>query len=170
MDAIETARLRLRPLTFDDAPFILQLVNEPAWLQFIGDKGVRDLDGARAYLRKGALDLYERFGFGPLGVELKDDVRTPIGICGLIKRPTLADVDIGFAFLERFRGQGYAFEAASAVLEQGRRELGLKRIVALTALENHRSVKLLGRLGMKFEGVKRLAPDAPESKLFALEP
>jgi RimJ/RimL family protein N-acetyltransferase len=169
MDRLETPRLILRRLTFDDAPFILELVNEPAWLQFIGDKGVRDLDGARAYLRKGALDLYARFGFGPLCVEAKHDASSPLGICGLIKRPALADVDIGFAFLERCRGQGYAFEAASAVIEQGRREFGLKRIVALTALENHRSIRLLERLGMKFEGLKRLAPDAPDSKLFAAE-
>jgi len=168
VDRLDTARLRLRRLTLDDAAFILELVNEPAWLQFIGDKGVRDLDGARDYLRKGALDLYARFGFGPLAVELKPDA-TPIGICGLIKRPTLDDVDLGFAFLARFRGQGYAFESAAAVLAQARRELGLKRVVALTALENRSSITLLERLGMKFEGLKRLTPDAPESTLFALD-
>jgi RimJ/RimL family protein N-acetyltransferase len=169
MDRLETARLVLRRLTLDDAAFILQLVNEPSWLQFIGDKGVRDLEGARDYLRKGAFDLYGRFGFGPLCVELKDSPATPIGICGLIKRPTLEDVDIGYALLPGYWGRGYAHEAASAVLAEGRREFGLKRIVALTALENPRSVRLLERLGMKFVGRKRITPDAPDSKLFVAE-
>src|SRR5436190_17827308 len=101
MSSLETDRLRLRRLTLDDAPFILRLVNEPAWLQFIGDKGVRDLDGACRYLRKGPLELYERFGFGPLAVELKADA-TPIGICGLLKRESLPEVDIGFAFFPAY--------------------------------------------------------------------
>src|ERR1041385_7467042 len=104
MTRLEPQRLRLRPLMLDDAPFILRLVNEPSWLQFIGDKGVRHLDDARRYLRKGPLDLYERYGFGPLAVELKVD-GTAIGICGLIKRETLPDVDIGFAYFPAYWGQ-----------------------------------------------------------------
>jgi ribosomal-protein-alanine N-acetyltransferase len=168
VDRLETERLRMQRLTLDDAPFILALVNEPSWLQFIGDKGVRTLDDARAYLAKGTLEHYARCGFGPLRVELKStgDV---IGICGLIKRPTLEDVDLGFAYFPRYWGHGYAFEAAAAVLAAGRETLGLKRIVALTAPQNEKSGRLLERLGMKFEGLRRLTPDAPESKLFALD-
>jgi RimJ/RimL family protein N-acetyltransferase len=165
MDQLETERLRLRRLTLDDAPFILRLVNEPAWLQFIGDKGVRNLDEARRYLRKGPLELYARFGFGPLAVEFKTDA-TPIGVCGLLKRETLPDADIGFAFFPHYWGQGYAFEAATAVLADARQRLGLKRILALTAPANVASIRLLGRLGLKDEGMVRGVPDAPESKLF----
>jgi RimJ/RimL family protein N-acetyltransferase len=168
VDRLETERLRLQRLTLDDAAFILALVNEPSWLQFIGDKGVRTLDDARAYLAKGTLELYARHGFGPLRVELKS-TGDAIGICGLIKRPTLEDVDLGFAYFPRFWGHGYAFEAAAVVLAAGRQTLGLKRIVALTAPQNEKSGRLLERLGMKFEGVRRLTPDAPDSKLFALE-
>lgn len=166
MSVLATERLRLRRLDLDDAPFILRLVNEPSWLQFIGDKGVRNLDDARRYLRKGPLDLYARFGFGPLAVELKSD-DTPIGICGLIKREALPDVDIGFAYFPPYWGQGYAFEAGMAVLAHARAALGLKRIVALTHPANAASIKLVERLGLKFERLTRLLPDAPESKLFA---
>jgi RimJ/RimL family protein N-acetyltransferase len=165
MDRLETERLRLRRLTLDDAPFILRLVNEPAWLQFIGDKGVRNLDEARRYLQKGPLELYARFGFGPLAVELKTDA-TSIGICGLLQRETLPHPDIGFAFFPEYWGQGYAFEAATAVLADGRARHGLKRILALTAPANTASIRLLERLGLKGDGAVRLLPDAPESKLF----
>jgi RimJ/RimL family protein N-acetyltransferase len=163
---LETDRLRLRRLSLDDAAFILELVNEPSWLQFIGDKGVRDLDDARGYLQKGALGLYARHGFGPLAVELKSG-GGPIGICGLIKRDGFDDVDIGFAFLPRHWGRGYAFESASAVLAHGRSAFGLARIVALTAPDNQSSIKLVERLGMKFERLVRLVPHGPESKLFS---
>src|SRR5262245_47164095 len=111
----DTHRLRIRRLDVDDAPFILELVNEPSWIRFIGDKGVASVEDARRYIEKGPLAMYGRFGFGLFLVELKS-TRTSIGICGLIKRDTLDDVDIGFAFLPRFWGNGYAFEAADAVL------------------------------------------------------
>jgi RimJ/RimL family protein N-acetyltransferase len=166
MPLLETERLTLRRLTLDDAPFIMRLVNEPSWLQFIGDKGVRTLDDARRYLRKGPLELYERYGFGPLRVELKSD-GTAIGICGLLKRDTLPDADIGFAFFPAHWGRGYAFESAAAVLAHGRTTHGLSRILALTAPANAASIKLIERLGLKFEGMARILPDAPESKLFA---
>jgi RimJ/RimL family protein N-acetyltransferase len=163
---LKTERLILRRLTLDDASFILRLVNEPAWLEFIGDKGVRTLDDARGYLLKGALQLYERMGFGPLRVELKSD-GSPIGICGLIKRETLPDVDIGFAFLPEFWGMGYAFESATAVLAQGRETFGLTRILALTDPGNRNSIKLIERLGLKFQETRVLLPDGRESKIFA---
>lgn len=166
MLALETSRLRLRPLTLDDATFILRLLNEPSWLRFIGDKGVRNLDDARNYLRKGPLDLYARFGFGPLAVEVKAE-QALIGCCGLLKRDTLPDVDIGFAYLPTYWGKGYALEAATAVLADARATLGITRVLAITHPENAASSKLLERLGLKFQGLTRLLPDAPESKLFA---
>jgi RimJ/RimL family protein N-acetyltransferase len=166
MIVLQTERLILRRLTLDDAAFILELVNEPSWLQFIGDRGVRNLEDARNYLVKGPLAGYDRVGFGLYLVESKDS-GVPMGMCGLIKRDTLPDVDIGFAFFPRFWGQGYAYEAAAAVLAYGRKTLGLKRIVAITDPDNHSSIKLLERLGLKFEQLIQLSGDSMKLKLFA---
>jgi RimJ/RimL family protein N-acetyltransferase len=162
----ETERLTLRRLGTDDAAFILQLVNEPAWLRYIGDKGVRTLEDARTYIENGPVEMYGRLGFGLYLVELKEG-GDPIGICGLIKRESLEDVDIGFAFLSKFWGQGYAFESASAAMSYGTHALGLTRIVAITSQDNHVSAKLLEKLGFRFERPVRLAADAAEVKLYA---
>ena len=112
---IHSERLTLRELRDSDAPFILELLNDPAWLLHIGDKGVRTLDDARAYIANGPAASHLRHGFGLDLVELNTDA-TPIGLCGLIKRDTLQDVDIGYAFLPQFRGAGYAIEACATVL------------------------------------------------------
>lgn len=165
---LETDRLRLRRLTFDDSDFIVQLLNEPSFLQYIGDKGVRDRDGAQRYLREGPLASYEKFGFGLYRVADKAD-DAPMGICGLLKRDTLHDVDVGFAFLPRYWRQGYAIEAAKAVLEEGRERFALTRIVAITSPDNAASIALLDKLGFAFEGMRRLTPEAPEVRVFARE-
>src|SRR5688572_24048547 len=123
MIVLETERLQLRYLSADDAPFIVELLNDPDWLQFIGDKSVRTLGDARAYLRDGPIAMYPREGFGLYLVVLRAQAK-PIGLCGLIRRSGLADVDIGFAFLPAFRGSGYALESAAAVLAHGRDNLG----------------------------------------------
>ena len=161
MSRIETDRLILRQFAMDDAGFVLELVNDPAWLQHIGDRGVRTLADARAYLRKGPLASYARNGFGFNLVELKS-TGEPIGGCGLIKRETLADVELGFAFLPQFRGIGYAEEAARATLKNARQLLGFERIVAVVAPENTRSIGLLRKLGFSYERSLRLAPDDPD--------
>jgi RimJ/RimL family protein N-acetyltransferase len=168
MKVLETDRLILRRLSVEDAGFILQLVNEPSWLRFIGDRGVRTLEDARNYILKGPVEMYLRHGFGLYLVELKADA-VPIGLCGLLKRDTLKDVDIGFAFLPGYWGKGYAHEAAAAVLTYARSALGLGRIVAITSLDNHSSIRLLEKLGMTFEQTIRLTEDAPEVKLFGLQ-
>jgi len=163
---IETDRLRLRRLGAGDAPFILELLNEPSFIRFIGDKGVRTLDDARKYLRDGPLAMYERTGAGLLLVTLKDG-GVPMGMCGLIKRDALEDTDIGFALLPAFWGQGYALEAATAVLRYGREVLGLRRIVAITSPDNVRSIALLERIGLRFERGVRLAGADEEISLYA---
>jgi [ribosomal protein S5]-alanine N-acetyltransferase len=168
MTPLETTRLRLRPLSFDDADFIVELLNEPSFLRYIGDKGVRDRAGACRYLEAGPLASYARHGFGLLGVELRDGGK-PIGICGLLKRETLDDVDLGFAFLPRHWSRGYAREAAAAVLAHARETLALRRVVAITSLDNEASIRLLEKLAFRFERVLRLAPEQDEVKLFALE-
>lgn len=146
---LESKRLLLSELRDSDAGFIKQLVNEPGWLRFIGDRGVRTLDDARHYIRNGPAASYRQRGFGLYKTALKDNGE-PIGLCGLLKRDFLADVDIGFAFLEAFAGQGYAHEAARAVMEQAR-ESGIERVVAITDADNYRSIKLLEKLGLRFD-------------------
>ncbi|HEX7012501.1 MAG TPA: GNAT family N-acetyltransferase [Steroidobacteraceae bacterium] len=167
MIVLETERLALRRLTFDDDAFIYRLVNEPSWLEYIGDKGVRCLEDARDYIRNGPMQMYDQYGFGLYLVQLRSD-STALGLCGLIKRDALPDVDIGFAFLPEFWGRGYAFEAASAVLEHGRRHFGLQRIVAITSLHNASSIKLLEKLGMRFERVLDLGTGGPV-RLFGIQ-
>jgi RimJ/RimL family protein N-acetyltransferase len=166
LKVLETDRLILRRLSPDDAEFILELLNDPSFLRFIGDKGVRTLDDARDYILNGPVDMYNRLGFGLYLTELKEG-GAPIGICGLIKRDSLEDVDIGFAFLPRFCAKGYACESAAAVLAFGRSALGLNRIVAITKPDNHNSIRVLEKLGFRFERMIRLSADAPEVKLFA---
>ncbi len=168
MKVLETGRLILRWLSVKDAKFILQLLNEPSFVRFIGDKSVRSIDDARDYILNGPVDSYERFGFGLYLTELKEN-GVPIGICGLLKRESLKDVDIGFAFLPEFWRKGYAFEAASAVMTYGRKVVGLNRIVAITSPENDASIRVLEKLGLRFERVIKLSEDEPAVKLFALE-
>jgi len=165
MKILETDRLILRCLTKEDAGFILKLMNETDFHRFVGDRGLRTTEHAAAYLVEKILPSYAQFGFGLYRVELKRD-RSVIGICGLVKRETLEWVDVGFAFLEGFRGKGYAFEAAKAVMDYGRAVLGLKRIVGVTAPENEISIRLLEKLGLRFEKKIHLPGYGAESLLF----
>jgi RimJ/RimL family protein N-acetyltransferase len=162
---LETERLTLRELTTDDAEFSLRLLNEPSFLRFIGDKGVRNLQDARQYILNGPIASYNQNGFGLYLVVLKS-TNTSIGMCGLIKRETLTDVDIGFAFLPEFWNKGYALESATAVFSYGKDVLKLPRIVAITNKDNVTSGKLLERLGLHFDRLIDLNGDGDETKLF----
>jgi [ribosomal protein S5]-alanine N-acetyltransferase len=165
MPPIETSRLVLRELVDADAAFILELVNDPGWLRHIGDKGVRNLDDARAYITDGPRASYARHGFGLWRVERKAD-GTPIGLCGLLKRDTLTDVDIGYAFLPAHVGQGYAFEAAGAALAHARDAAGLRRIVAIVSPGNDASIRLLEKLGFAREATLQLRDDGSDTALY----
>ena len=162
---LETKRLRLRRLAEQDAAFILELVNEPAFIQNIGDKSVRTLDDAREYISSGPVASYEKYGFGLYCVDLKE-TEEPIGICGLLKRDALDDVDIGFALLEKFRGRGFAYEAAAAVMEYSRSALGLKRIVAITSPDNEASIHVLQKIGLRFERMIRMPGSKEDTRFF----
>ena len=168
MKVLETDRLILRWISADDAPFILELLNDPGWLRFIGDRGVRTTDAAREYILKGPVAMVERLGFGLYLTERKSD-GVPLGICGLIKRDGLDDVDIGFAFLPQFTGMGYATEAAIATMAYGKNTFGLKRIVGITSHDNVTSIKLLEKIGLKFERMAQLPKENEEIMLFAWE-
>jgi RimJ/RimL family protein N-acetyltransferase len=165
MYILETERLFLRAFSADDSEFILELVNEPSFIQNIGDRGVRTLDDARAYILNGPVASYAKNGFGLFLVALKKTYES-IGMCGLIKRDTLYDVDIGYAFLPKFWGKGYAVEAALCVKAYAKDVIGLKRIVAITDPFNEGSIRVLDKIGLRFERMVRLSADDIELKLF----
>jgi RimJ/RimL family protein N-acetyltransferase len=166
MSVLRTARLSLREFTLEDAGFILHLLNEPGFLRYIGDKGVRTLMDARSYLQVGPLDSYRRHGFGLYACCLSAGTDALLGMCGLVKRDGLPDPDLGFAFLQRYWGFGYAVEAAAAVLDYGRRTLNLPRILAIVSPQNRASMRVLEKVGLKFDSTIRLTDDSPEVNLF----
>jgi RimJ/RimL family protein N-acetyltransferase len=146
---VETARLRLRRLTVDDAAFVLKLVTDPAFFANIGDKGVRDLEDARRFILSGPWAAGQPPGHGQFLVERKED-GAALGVCGILHRANLGLTDVGCAFLSSYRRQGYATEAALAVIAYARRELGVEEIVALTASHNVASIRLLESLGFRY--------------------
>lgn len=162
---IDTLRLRLREVNLSDAPFILELLNEPAFLSAIGDKGVRDLDSACDYIVQGPMASYVRHGFGLYVVTLRE-ATTRVGICGLVKREALPDVDLGFAFLEAFRLRGYATEAARAVMSFAVETLKLQRVVAITAADNCNSIAVLEKVGLRYERMISLSATGEKLRLF----
>ena len=165
MALLETSRLAVRLLTEDDAPFMLALLNEPSFIQNIGDRGVRTIADARAYVALGPMASYDRFGFGLYLVELKAPA-APIGICGILKRDELPEPDIGFAFLPAYWSQGYALESATAVRDYARDGLRLPRLLAIVSPANAGSIRLLERLGFQFTSLTRLTPEARDVKLY----
>jgi RimJ/RimL family protein N-acetyltransferase len=162
---LRSDRLELREFGLGDDEFVLRLLNDAAFLRFIGDKGVRTLEDARTYIAQGPMESYRQHGYGLYLVSLRAD-GTPIGMCGLVKREGLEDADVGFAFLPQFHSQGYASESAAAVLDYGRRRLELKRIVAIAAADNHASIAVLERIGLTYERMVRLPADTRDLKLF----
>jgi ribosomal-protein-alanine N-acetyltransferase len=147
---LETPRLALRRFEPADAAFIHELVNDPAWIRYIGDKNIRSLEDARRYIENGPMKMYAERGFGLWRVDRKSD-GVALGMCGLVKREQLADVDLGFAFLPRHWGQGYARESAEGVVRHAREALGIGRLVAITSPGNAPSAKLLEKLGFRYE-------------------
>ena len=146
---LETERLLLREFTLGDTAFIIELLNSPGWIKYIGDRNVKTEEQAVAYLHNGPIKSYQQHGFGLSMVEKSDD-HTPVGMCGIIKRDTLDNPDIGFAFLPEYNGKGYAFEMATATLAYAKQSLGLQMISAITLAENSRSIRLLEKIGLKF--------------------
>ncbi|MCD9188727.1 MAG: GNAT family N-acetyltransferase [Pyrinomonadaceae bacterium] len=183
---LETERLILREIVETDAEFILDLLNQPSFLKYIGDRNVRTVEEAKNFIETRYRVSYAQHGFGLYTVELKSEIpdskfqipdleiRNPkskspnpsIGMCGFVKRDTLPDADIGFAFLPQFEKKGYAFEAASAVMKYGKEVLGLKRVLAITTQDNESSGKLLDKLGFKYDGL--IESDNETLKLFSI--
>lgn len=168
MAAITTERLTIKPLTAADVDFIFELYNTPGFKRFVGDKQLHTREAALNYLDASLISMYQTKGLGLHRVALKSD-DTPIGICGLIKRDFLKDIDLGYGYLPGFEGQGYACEAAQAILSFARETLALKRLVAITDTENHRCIDLLTRLGFHYELNHETLPDGGLLVLYGIE-
>jgi [ribosomal protein S5]-alanine N-acetyltransferase len=162
---LETPRLSLRRLEFDDAPFLVGLLNQPSFLANIGDRGVRNLDDAQRYLRDGPMAMYERFGFGLWHVAQKSD-GAAIGMCGLLRRDNLPDVDVGYALLPEYWGRGYAFEAVEATLAHAGRKFRLARVIGVVSEGNDASIRVLEKAGMRFERMVSLQAGEPDVRLY----
>ena len=163
---LRTDRLTIRELDEDDAPFLLELLNDPGFITYIGDRGVRALDDALAYLHNGPQAMIAQHGFGLWRIALTDSDEA-IGICGILKRDALPHPDLGYAILTRHCGHGYAHEAASATLTYAREYLGIDRILAITAMENPASIRLLEKLGFQFEEIRQLPGIATQNRVFS---
>lgn len=167
MKILETERLILRTMQITDAPFYRQLLNTREFVDHLGDRKIHTLKAARDSIRTGPVAMQALLGHSIYLVELKS-AGAPIGMSGLIKRDTLEDVDLGYAFLPEYFGQGFAREAALAVLEHARRDIGLRRVVAITSPCNEASNRVLARVGMGFEKIVYLGADDPGTKLYAI--
>jgi [ribosomal protein S5]-alanine N-acetyltransferase len=164
---IETDRLRLSEVdAATDGPFILELLNTPGFIDNIGDRGVRDTYAAENYIRTRFAPSYVQNGFGLWRVDVKE-TNQAAGICGLLKRDTLEDIDIGYAFLPQFTGRGLALESAAAVMDFAREKLGVERVVAITVPHNKSSIRLLEKLGFVFEKMISVNVQEPDICLYA---
>lgn len=167
MKALKSNRLTLRQLTIEDADFIVELMSDPDWLKYIGDRGVRNKQDAITYIKQGPQTMYQQHGMGLLLVESLSP-KVPLGLCGLLKRAGLTHPDLGFAFMPQYRKQGLAFEAAKLVLHDIDQQQLHSKILALTSLDNHKSINLLEKLGFSFKSIIRLEGSIDETRLFEL--
>lgn len=167
MKSFETERLRLRPMSLDDADFILRITNDPHWLQFIGDRGVHNIQDALRFINDGPLAMYQQLGIGSLMVELKDS-NVAIGSCGLLKRDYLEVPDIGYAFLPQHRSKGYGFEAASAVIAYYQQNHQIDRVCAIVSPDNSASIALLLKLGFCFKDSISIDQQDSKTSLYQL--
>ena len=166
MTVLETERLTLRRMERSDAPLMLELLNDPAFIRFVADRGVRTEAQAAHYIEEKILPSYATFGFGFYVAEQKETGEA-VGICGLIKRDALDDVDVGFSFRRNFWGRGYATEAAAAVMELGRTKFGLPRVIAIASADNVSSIRVLKKLGLRFEKTVRLPGYKSDGQIYA---
>ncbi|MEZ4886752.1 MAG: GNAT family N-acetyltransferase [Chitinophagales bacterium] len=163
MTILETERLLIEEVNINDTAFIFKLLNSPGWLKFIGNRGINNLADAEAYIQNPLMKSYEENGLGLYKVVRKKNAE-PMGLCGLISRPILPNVDIGFAILPEYEGKSYTFEAAKAIIDDGTARLGLKVVLGITSPDNVKSQKLLEKLGLKF--VERLQLNGYEDDTF----
>ncbi len=164
---LETERLRLRRVTLDDANLMLAIWNDPAFIRHVGDRGVRTVEAAEEAMQDGAFRLYDDYGYGPYCVSLKSD-GAQIGICGLFRRDILDDPDLGFGLLPEYCGNGYAGEAATAVVSHARDDLGIQRLAAIVSPGNAASIGLIEKLGLTFDQGITMPGEENEISLYSM--
>lgn len=155
MIVCESERVTVRQFTLDDAEFVIELLNDDSFIRYIADKKVRTIVDAENYLKSGPLASYAKIGFG-LSLVMLTESKTPIGMCGLLKRDELEFPDLGYAFLPQYCGKGYALEAAKAVLKEGMKRHFLSRVLAVTLPHNQHSNRLLQQAGFTQTGMVEL--------------
>lgn len=165
---LRTERLALNWLTLDDAPLMLAIWNDPAFMRYVGDRGVRTIEEAETSMRDGVLQLYSGYGYGPFRVTRVEDA-ADMGICGLFRRDGLEEPDVGFALLPEYCGEGFGFEASRAVLDHARDSLRLPGVLAIVSNENDASIGLLEKLGLSFDGDMRLPGEDTDVRLYRIE-
>ncbi|NIV17827.1 MAG: GNAT family N-acetyltransferase [Woeseiaceae bacterium] len=163
-----TARLRLRRLTLDDADLMLGVWNDPAFIRYVGDRGIRTVVQAHEAMLEGPMMLYETYGYGPYRIALRDS-DTPIGICGIFRRDGLDEPDIGFSTLPEYCGNGFAYEAACAVIEYARKDLGLSVLNAIVSPDNAASIGLIRKLGLSFERMYEWPDSGEQVAIYAMQ-
>lgn len=168
MSILTTSRLEIIELSISDTSFIFELLNTPSWKRFIGDRGIKTQEDAKNYIVNKFIPAYSTWWFGFRLVRLKEN-KTPIGICGLVKRDALEHIDIGFAFLPQYEGKGYGYESASAVMQHATTELGIKTIAGITDSKNKSSIALLEKLGLHFQKMILLPGETEEIMLFVTQ-
>lgn len=156
----QSERLSIDLISTQDTAFIVELVNSPGWLKYIGDRKVYSEEDAKGFIENRLWAHQEKHGYGTWKVSLKEDMKA-IGVCGFVKRDYLDDADIGFALLPEYQGSGYMSEAAMACLEFGKEQLGFRKVMAISNCDNLASHRLLGKIGFVNEG-KILPPDEHE--------
>ena len=166
MPIAETNRLIISKFTLKDAPFFLELTNTPNWIKYIGDRNLKTVQDAEEYIKNRTLRSYSEFEFGFYKLQLKNENQKSIGTCGLIKRETLDDVDIGFAMLPEYESKGFGYESSLAIMELAQHKFNLKRILAITLAINKKSIKLIEKLGLTFEKKVKPFEDDEELLLF----
>jgi len=162
---ISTDRLNLEEATFNDAAFFMELLNSPSWIAHIGDRDVKSKEAAIGYIQRSHVHFYKKYGVGMYKVMLKE-TNQPIGLCGLVKRATLSDFDLGFAVLPRYEGKGYTYEASKAILNYSKTKLNLQKVVAFTTLENTKSQNLLLKLGLEYVDTRKVLEEEDMKFLF----
>jgi ribosomal-protein-alanine N-acetyltransferase len=164
MKKIETERLYLKRAKLEDSDFIFELLNSASWIKYIGDKKITTENRAKDYIQETLISSYDKNGFGLLIIKLKDE--TSIGLCGFLKRDYLKHADLGFALLQAYEGNGYAFEATYAIIEYGESELDLKKVMAICMETNQKSLQLLSKLG--FKKINTIKPSETSEELLLL--
>ncbi len=166
--SFETERLFIRPVSLEDAGFIFRLLNSPKWLEYIGDRKIKNEDDAGKYIEERMLPQLRTHGYTNNIIVRKTD-QVKIGSCGLYDREGLEGIDLGYAFLPEFEGKGYAFEATSELMRAAKEEFGISKVKAITLENNISSRKLLDKLGFTLEGITRIPDDPDELMLYKFE-